>query len=301
MTDQTSDSEAAPKISVAASDVWTVYCHIHIESSRRYVGLTKKTWRKRWNRHVFEAKHVKKGYGYFHNAIRKYGPEAFKHEVLEICYDLESANATEQKWIAHFRSNEQEFGFNLSRGGSHIPHPVKNPWDRPEFREKGLAALARANASLTPQQRSQRAKKLWADPSFSAKVAESSKKAWSDPELKARQSESQKVVKARPDVKKRHRETSKAMWESSEYRAQNATLWDDPEFRERCQSGLIRGAALNAAKTHCRHGHQYTSENTVINHKGRRVCLTCKRKSSARSARAQRALKRQDSEICYIQ
>lgn len=34
---------------------------------------------------------------------------------------------------------------------------------------------------------------------------------------------------------------------------------------------------LNAAKTHCRNGHDFSPENTRVNSKGQRVCITCAR------------------------
>lgn len=36
--------------------------------------------------------------------------------------------------------------------------------------------------------------------------------------------------------------------------------------------------AINAAKTHCIHGHEFTPENTYV-HNGWRQCITCKRES----------------------
>ncbi len=35
--------------------------------------------------------------------------------------------------------------------------------------------------------------------------------------------------------------------------------------------------AVNARKTHCKRGHEFTLENTWVNTKGHRVCRTCKR------------------------
>lgn len=53
--------------------------------------------------------------------------------------------------------------------------------------------------------------------------------------------------------------------------------------------------ARNAAKTHCPHGHEYTTENTYRYPNGRRRCKTCRRiadnKPAARARRAE--LKRQ--------
>ena len=75
---------------------YTIYCHTHTESGRRYIGLTKLTMMKRWNSHIYTANHVKNGKlaatGHFPNAIRKYGKDAFSHEVLEVCSTLEEAN-----------------------------------------------------------------------------------------------------------------------------------------------------------------------------------------------------------------
>ena len=135
---------------------WTVYCHIHIESGRRYVGLTKLTMMKRWNSHIYTANRVKNGKptvtGHFPNAIRKYGKDAFSHEVLEICHDLESANLAEQKWIEHFKTRDPQFGFNLAPGGQHKPHPIrKNPWDDPEYRAKQAGNTERFKAFHSPE------------------------------------------------------------------------------------------------------------------------------------------------------
>ncbi len=50
-------------------------------------------------------------------AIRKYGRDAFDHEVLEECSTLEAANEAEQWWIAHFGSDDLVLGYNLDAGG----------------------------------------------------------------------------------------------------------------------------------------------------------------------------------------
>lgn len=44
---------------------------------------------------------------------------------------------------------------------------------------------------------------------------------------------------------------------------------------------------LNGKKTHCKHGHEFTSENTLVVKGGWRQCLTCKR-AIAREAQRQR-------------
>ncbi len=67
----------------------------------------------------------------------------------------------------------------------------------------------------------------------------------------------------------------------------------NPEHLEpvTCRENNLRGispAAVNAAKTHCPQGHQYSAENTYENpNSGRRLCRACQRVSS--NARSQRA------------
>lgn len=47
------------------------------------------------------------------------------------------------------------------------------------------------------------------------------------------------------------------------------------------RDNTLRGAgvaALNAVKTHCWRGHEFTAENTIVRQDGRRQCRTCSRK-----------------------
>jgi hypothetical protein len=90
---------------------WTIYCHTHVDSGRRYVGLTSRSMERRWSQHVAQAKTSRGGRWHFPNAIRKYGKNAFSHEILEICYSLEEANTAEDKWINHFDARNPERGF----------------------------------------------------------------------------------------------------------------------------------------------------------------------------------------------
>jgi hypothetical protein len=287
---------------------WTIYCHTHIESGRRYIGLTKRTWKERWRGHVHGSK---KFHGHFAHAIRKYGPEAFSHEVLEYCSTLEVANQAEQSWIEFYDSRNPEKGFNLARGGLHIPHPIKNsPWDRPEFREKRLAFLAKANALQTPQIRSKRSKELWKDPEFRENVTVSSHATTRTPEFREAMAERVKEMWKDPEFREK---TEKALKE----RAQDPVLrealrrkWDDPDYRERCSAGArasneakrsathcARGHLYNkndstpsgwarechicyyerrkAARVACPEGHPYDQDNVILNSKGTRMCSIC--------------------------
>lgn len=121
--------------------VWTIYCHTHISSGRKYVGLTVRAWQRRWSQHVTQSMKSSGGRSHFQNAIRLYGKSAFSHEVLETCDSLEDANAAENKWIEELGTRNPVKGFNLMIGGQHVPHSKKNPWDRPGMRDVYLEAF----------------------------------------------------------------------------------------------------------------------------------------------------------------
>lgn len=91
---------------------WCVYCHIS-PSNKRYIGITSKNPpNKRWEN----------GYGYrrhehFWNAIKLYGWNNFRHEILFTDLDYEDACNKEVELIALFKSDQREFGYNVEPGG----------------------------------------------------------------------------------------------------------------------------------------------------------------------------------------
>lgn len=188
---------------------WTIYCHIHRESGRRYVGLTSKTMLARWNDHVYKAKSSKGGRWHFPNAIRKYGKDAFSHEVLQVCFTLEEANEREQFWIWTYDTRNPLRGFNLAKGGKHVPHPIrKNPWDDPEYRRKASVASKRKwqdpefrvkmgardydTSGLRRPDVLQRQKERWAHPATRLEASLRMREVMSDPVVKSRVSASAK-------------------------------------------------------------------------------------------------------------
>jgi len=201
---------------------WTVYCHTHVATDRRYVGQTQKTLLKRWNQHVYTANRQLAGWSHFANAIRKYGKDAFSHGVLGVCSSVDDANLVEEVWVFLLETQDPEKGFNVKRGGDHRPHPVKNAWDRPEFRAKALANLSKmiaagntpqaraasAAACRTPEAREKNrqaslvnmakpeviAKRLTfqKDPAYGTRISNSLKETLSSPQARARMSEASK-------------------------------------------------------------------------------------------------------------
>lgn len=90
---------------------WTVYMHI-TPNNKRYIGITSQIPSKRW----------RNGKGYkkclFLNAIKKYGWNNIKHEILFDNLTKEEAEQKEIELIAFYKSNQREFGYNIENGGN---------------------------------------------------------------------------------------------------------------------------------------------------------------------------------------
>lgn len=93
--------------------VFEVYQHTS-PSGKAYVGWTSRGMQARWVAHVSEAR-VGSDTA-FHRAIRKYGAQAFKHELLERMSTEVGAKRAEQLWIAQLGTFGAS-GYNLSLGG----------------------------------------------------------------------------------------------------------------------------------------------------------------------------------------
>ena len=78
-----------------------------------YIGITCQCVSRRWG---------VGGIGYrshphFWNAIQKYGWDNFKHDILLCGLSKDEACKKEKEYIAKYRSNEPEYGYNLTSGG----------------------------------------------------------------------------------------------------------------------------------------------------------------------------------------
>lgn len=94
-------------------DKYTVYKHT-FPNDKVYIGITCQKLKKRWQ----------SGWGYEHqtlvfNAIKKYGWNNIKHEVLFDNLTLEEAESKEIELIKMHRSTERTYGYNISNGGNH--------------------------------------------------------------------------------------------------------------------------------------------------------------------------------------
>jgi hypothetical protein len=90
-----------------------VYCHTS-PSGKQYIGWTSRSLWVRWVEHVSDARLG--GTSAFHCAIRKYGPDAFRHEVLALADSPRAAVALEREWVARRKTGTPR-GYNRTLGG----------------------------------------------------------------------------------------------------------------------------------------------------------------------------------------
>lgn len=94
-----------------------IYVIINLINGKKYVGQTTRTVEERFREHA-------KADSFIGKAIRKYGEENFKGEVLEKCYSAEELNAAEIKWIKELDCKAPN-GYNLTGGGAGVVNLLK--------------------------------------------------------------------------------------------------------------------------------------------------------------------------------
>lgn len=82
---------------------------------KKYVGQTIFSLEKRRRRHINDAL-SRKGNMYFHNALRKYGPDNFEWIIIHECDIIEELNRLEVYYIGLYDTFKT--GYNMTRGGN---------------------------------------------------------------------------------------------------------------------------------------------------------------------------------------
>ena len=93
------------------SKVYKVYMHT-TPSGKRYIGYTGNILERRWGKGINYKQHK-----HFYAAIKKYGWDNIKHDVLYETFDKEDALSKEIYFISFYKSNDRRFGYNSSAGG----------------------------------------------------------------------------------------------------------------------------------------------------------------------------------------
>ena len=93
-----------------------IYKATNIVDGKSYIGRTVRTLRERKNCHLCASKNKDYYKAVFYNAIRKYGFDSLKWEILENCVDSYSLSMAEEWYIRYF-GTMVPFGYNMSFGG----------------------------------------------------------------------------------------------------------------------------------------------------------------------------------------
>lgn len=89
---------------------YKVYAHINKTNGKIYVGITCRSLKQRWGNG--------KGYnGHFGRAIDKYGWDGFEHELIASGLTEKEAKRFEILLIDKLKTQDEEYGYNLTKGG----------------------------------------------------------------------------------------------------------------------------------------------------------------------------------------
>ena len=114
----------------------------------------KRGTRERWYEHVRSALKNEEKCVLLERSIREVGPENFSVEVIAFCH-LDEIDDLEKEYIKKHKSNEREFGYNMTLGGKAniqeitremLSNKVKEQWKNPEFREKVSEGVKKASS-----------------------------------------------------------------------------------------------------------------------------------------------------------
>lgn len=98
-----------------------IYVHTCTTNEKSYVGQTTQGMAARWGEHVRHSRRPKcADFQYpISRAIRKYGPDAFEHQVLAVVGSKAELDNLEKVWIILLRTREG--GYNITPGGEGNP------------------------------------------------------------------------------------------------------------------------------------------------------------------------------------
>ena len=92
-----------------------IYKITNIQNNKIYIGKTKYSIYNRFESHIRAAFKSNRKY-YFYNAIRKYGKDNFKIDLIEEC-DNSILSEREKYWISFYNSIDKSIGYNSTLGG----------------------------------------------------------------------------------------------------------------------------------------------------------------------------------------
>lgn len=98
---------------------WTIYKITNKENKKIYIGQTNQEPNTRMIKHFSDAKSGRKNVA-ISLALNKYGKNGFEYEILQYTECSDEADQLEKEYIKFYRSNEKDFGYNLTEGGKSL-------------------------------------------------------------------------------------------------------------------------------------------------------------------------------------
>lgn len=142
---------------------------------KKYIGITCQKPEYRWKKDG-------KGYEecpYFWNAIQKYGWDNFNHTILFTNLSAQEANDKEIELISLYKTYDNQFGYNISKGGFGInSETMKETWKNEAFKAYMCEQMKEAwKNPVKRKRRSERAVERWKNNEFKESVREKIKEA----------------------------------------------------------------------------------------------------------------------------
>lgn len=170
---------------------YTVYCHTNKVDGKKYIGMTGTSVEDRWAN----------GRGYNHQpfgrAIKKYGWDAFEHEIIQSGLTEKEACDLESELIEKNKTRNKKYGYNVCEGGSTGTTGVRYGEDVRENMRKATYLTYERDPGLK-RQISESVKKLYDNPEYAALMRQRRKEAWQRPGYREHQIAVRKGVSRGP-------------------------------------------------------------------------------------------------------
>jgi group I intron endonuclease len=273
--DQSSNATSIEQVEAVTMEPILIYKVTNKANSKVYIGQTVKSLKRRWANHLSDSRKFNQ---HFKNAIRKYGRENFRVEVIDTANCPAMADLKEKLEIFKHDSTNQKRGYNMTFGGQGFagtPDARRKQLaacSTPEYRKKmsAIKKIVQSNPEARKKM-SEASKAVWADPERRKKMSEASKARWADPEKYRGFSAIQKMVQSTPEAGKEKSEIIKSLYSDAEYRKRHSaackaacvtpefrqkasaaakSAWSSPEYRQRALATLK--AAMCTPEAHKR-------------------------------------------------
>ena len=216
------------------NNTYCVYMHTS-PSGKRYIGITGTSTDKRWR--------DGKGYNkqpYFYRAINKYGWDNMTHEILFSNLSREEACRLEMICIKLFRSNELEFGYNLSVGGDFSTLGIKKTPKQIQAQSEQRKEYYRNHPEMRENMSKISKERFKNNPELRKHMSDVVKRIMSDPD------EVQRRVEKRITYYKEHPEAvEKANLKRKQY------LNENPDIVQEMKDRLWKYASERMRKVYC--------------------------------------------------